>query len=31
MTTPKLTTRYARYVLTSLAVVAFGLSGNGRL
>jgi len=28
MTTLKLTTRYARYLLTSLATVAFGLTGN---
>jgi hypothetical protein len=26
MTTMKLTTRYARYLLTSLATVAFGIS-----
>jgi hypothetical protein len=26
MTTLKLTTRYARYLLTSLATVAFGMS-----
>jgi hypothetical protein len=28
MTTVKLTARYARYLLTSLATVAFGLSMN---
>ena len=28
MTTLKLTARYARYLLTSLASVAFGLTGN---
>jgi hypothetical protein len=28
MTTIKLTSRYARYLLTSLATVAFGLSMN---
>jgi hypothetical protein len=28
MTTLKLTTRYARYLLTSLAIVAFGMTMN---
>jgi hypothetical protein len=28
MTTLKLTTRYARYLLSSLAAVAFGLNAN---